>query len=215
MTLKSAKPKTFIMKNATLEKFIQFKKTFGVIEKIPNYTAEIEYIDENNFKRKVKTDMGFKGIMRNIVEKLVGATSIDAVENITYDLTKKQYECKIGDPNEGKYKNFFSFTEIYTLVEENMTLKGTVTAFIDNNLPYMLDKAIEDSFFSQRYSKLKDELMASKIDPNSLDQVIEDELTKSIDELNNTWEKDLSEMPNLTDLYNNTYYYEDDDIPIC
>lgn len=215
--------KKFSIDNASLENFINFKLTFGIKEPIINYKAEIERIDDNNFLRKVETDMGFTGFLRYMVYNLVGTNSINAVENITYDLDKKEYKCVIGDPNEGKYKDLFSFREEYKVVERGNMLFGTLDVVIENNLPFPLNSYVEKSFFAQRHAKLRDELKGSVIDNGEIAEVIDDDLTsekhKSLEQIAEEYSDQLSkEMANTqkyVDYYNDGYYPEEDEIPLC
>lgn len=216
--------KEFIINNASLEKFIEFKQTFGIKNKIKNYNVEIVKIDDNNFLRKVETDMGFTGFLREIVFKLIGTYSINAIENIYYDFNKKEYKCIINDPNEGKYKEYFSFKEEYSLIQEGTTLKGTLNVNIENKLPYLISGYVEKSFFSQRHNKLRDELIGSKLDPNDGLDVIEStpnlDKLKTIEEIQQEYSEQLEKEIEINhidynDFFNKTYYVDDDDIPIC
>ncbi len=211
----------FSLKNASMEKFINFKTTFGVNGEIPNYSAEIIRSDDKNFIRKVSTDMGFTGYLKAAIKTLVGATSIDAVENINYDLEKGEYRCVIEDPNEGKYRRFFSFREEYIVKQEGNDLVGRVNVNIKNGLPYPLDSYVQRSFFTQRHRKLKDELMASKINPNDPNEVEDNcsgsEKTKSLEQIaqeeSDKLAKQIKQIED--DYYNQGCIYSDDDIPVC
>lgn len=215
--------KIFNVNDASFEKFLNFKRTYGIVEKIPNYTVQIVDIDGNNFKRIVETDIGFTGILRIMVNKLIGTTSIIAVENIYYDLDKKEYKCVIDDPNEGKYRNYFSFHEEYEVFEKDGNLTGTVNVQIQNNLPSILASWVEKSFFAQRHSKLKDELYASKLykdnipvfetnpsqDNNKSQEQIQEELSQGCTlQLQNTQEYEYFFGEN------NEYIPNDNDIPL-
>lgn len=214
--------KVFEVTNASLEKFIEFKKTYGITEKIPNYTAEIVEIDKNNFKRIVETDIGFTGMLKTFVKNLIGVTSILAVENIYYDLEKGIYQCVIGDPNDGKYKEYFSFLENYKVVQKGNNLIGTVNVDIDNNLLFPIGEMVERSFFSQRHTKLKDELMASKFimdnvpitESNSIKiQENQEEFSKKCDE--ELLNSELIHSEEYASYFNEeTYIPDDDDIPL-